>query len=101
MRDQIFDVENEVVVITGVGGQLGYQYASGFLKRGSKVVGLDIRESPRVRSLLKESIGIRLVPTHGVSNSMSLESSRAALFLQSMLNPNGFALPLLTTPTTD
>lgn len=52
--DQLFDVANEIVVITGAGGQLGHQYALGFLARGSKVVGLDVRSSARIEALNTE-----------------------------------------------
>ena len=44
-RDELFDVSEDVVLITGVSGQLGARYALAFLERGSKVVGLDVRPS--------------------------------------------------------
>ena len=40
--DTIFDVSGEVVLITGVAGQLGVGYAQAFLERGAHVAGLDI-----------------------------------------------------------
>jgi NAD(P)-dependent dehydrogenase (short-subunit alcohol dehydrogenase family) len=46
--DNLFDVGNEVVVITGVSGQLGGEYARAFLSRGARVAGLDVRRSPGV-----------------------------------------------------
>lgn len=45
LSEQLFDVSNEIVVVTGVSGQLGGEYAKAFLSRGSKVVGLDVRPS--------------------------------------------------------
>ena len=44
-----FDVQNEIVVITGISGQLGIQYAKTFLKLGSKVIGVDLVESEEPR----------------------------------------------------
>lgn len=41
--DLLFDVSREIVLITGVSGQLGSEYARTFLERGAHVVGLDIR----------------------------------------------------------
>lgn len=43
--DMLFDVSREIVLITGVSGQLGGEYARAFLQRGARVVGLDIRPS--------------------------------------------------------
>lgn len=40
----LFDVSGEVVVITGVSGQMGQQYATAFLEAGSRVAGLDVME---------------------------------------------------------
>jgi NAD(P)-dependent dehydrogenase (short-subunit alcohol dehydrogenase family) len=52
--DQLFDVSKEIVVITGVAGQLGAQYARAFLNRGARVAGLDVRSSPGSDSLAKD-----------------------------------------------
>lgn len=38
----MFNVSNEIVVITGVNGQLGTSYAKAFLNAGSIVIGLDL-----------------------------------------------------------
>ena len=43
--DELFDVSQEIVLITGVSGQLGVEYAQAFLERGSHVVGLDVKPS--------------------------------------------------------
>lgn len=45
MSDLLFSVDRELVIITGVSGQLGCQYASAFLERGARVVGLDLKPS--------------------------------------------------------
>jgi len=39
----VFDVSNEVVLVTGVAGQLGGEYARAFLAQGARVAGLDLR----------------------------------------------------------
>jgi len=49
--DQLFGVGAEVVLITGVSGQLGQQYAAAFLERGASVVGLDLHASQRIDEL--------------------------------------------------
>ncbi|MBN8514222.1 MULTISPECIES: SDR family oxidoreductase [unclassified Candidatus Accumulibacter] len=49
--DSLFDVSREVVLITGVSGQLGNEYAKAFLQRGARVAGLDIRASAGSDSL--------------------------------------------------
>lgn len=43
--ESLFSVSDEIVVITGVSGQLGSQYARAFLQRGARVAGLDVRLS--------------------------------------------------------
>lgn len=45
MQISSFDVSNEIVVITGVSGQLGNSYANTFLNLGAKVFGVDMRKS--------------------------------------------------------
>jgi NAD(P)-dependent dehydrogenase (short-subunit alcohol dehydrogenase family) len=45
ITDELFDVSSDIVLITGVSGQLGGEYARAFLQRGSRVAGLDVRPS--------------------------------------------------------
>lgn len=45
MLNEIFNVHNEVVIITGSSGQLGHEYAKTFLENGAYVVGLDVLAS--------------------------------------------------------
>jgi NAD(P)-dependent dehydrogenase (short-subunit alcohol dehydrogenase family) len=51
MSDPLFDVSQEIVVVTGASGQLGAAYASAFLTRGATVIGLDIGTSTRSMQL--------------------------------------------------
>lgn len=50
-EDKLFDVKSEIVVLTGVSGQLGLEYAKTFLERGSVVIGLDINDIPNDHSI--------------------------------------------------
>lgn len=43
MQDQLFDVSNKIVVITGGMGQLGRQFSLAFAQRGAKVALFDLR----------------------------------------------------------
>lgn len=49
-----FDVTQEIVLITGISGQLGYEYACAFLESGAKVVGIDISRAGKTERLLAE-----------------------------------------------
>ena len=51
--DNLFSVENEVVVITGVSGQMGIVYARAFLERKATVIGIDINQSNNSLELSK------------------------------------------------
>lgn len=48
MSNSLFDVSNEIVVITGASGQLGLEYQKAFLEEGSKVFGIDIYKSDAI-----------------------------------------------------
>ncbi len=48
---EIFDVSNEIVVITGGAGQLGIQYSKTFLKANSYVVSIDLKTNKYVEEL--------------------------------------------------
>jgi NAD(P)-dependent dehydrogenase (short-subunit alcohol dehydrogenase family) len=50
----IFDVSNEVVLVTGVAGQLGGEYARTFLAQGARVAGLDLRPGGVCAALARE-----------------------------------------------
>ena len=46
MSDDLFNVSETIVLVTGASGQLGSEYARCFLSRGSRVIGFDL-QSPR------------------------------------------------------
>jgi len=50
-NDKLFDVGNDVVVVTGGAGQLGLQYCRAFLERGARVAGVDLKPSAGVAEL--------------------------------------------------
>lgn len=50
----VFDVSNEVVLVTGAAGQLGGEYVRAFLAQGARVAGLDLRPSDVCASLAAE-----------------------------------------------
>jgi NAD(P)-dependent dehydrogenase (short-subunit alcohol dehydrogenase family) len=52
--DPLFDVSGEIVLVTGVSGQLGNEYAQAFLQRGGKVVGLDLKPSAGCQGLAEK-----------------------------------------------
>ncbi len=52
--NELFDVSNEIVIITGGSGQLGIQYSKIFLESGSSVACLDLRKNNSVSSLEKK-----------------------------------------------
>jgi NAD(P)-dependent dehydrogenase (short-subunit alcohol dehydrogenase family) len=46
-----FDVKSEIIIITGISGQLGFQYAKTLLKSGAIVIGIDLKKSPDLLNL--------------------------------------------------
>lgn len=72
LSDQLFDVSKELVIITGVSGQLGGEYAKVFLERGARVVGLDVLPSPGSDALAKTYNDTYLFCGSDVTNKDSL-----------------------------
>lgn len=54
MGDKLFDISNNVVIVTGASGQLGMSYQKAFLERGATVIGLDIMRSDAIDHLEQE-----------------------------------------------
>lgn len=77
--DQCFDVSSEIVVITGVSGQLGCEYAKEFLQRGACVAGLDVRPSPCTEVLAKGHSSHFLFTAADVTDKPSLMRALAAV----------------------
>ena len=73
--DTLFDVSQEIVLITGVSGQLGGEYAKQFLERGARVVGLDIQSSLGGDSLTKQYPRNYLFCTADVTDKASLQKA--------------------------
>jgi NAD(P)-dependent dehydrogenase (short-subunit alcohol dehydrogenase family) len=71
--DTLFDVSREIVLITGVVGQLGHEYANAFLARGACVVGLDIRPSPANSTLVSDYPTNYFFCAADVTSKVSLE----------------------------
>lgn len=71
--DLHFDVGSEIVLITGVSGQLGGEYAKAFLRRGAQVVGLDVRPSASSEALSRDYPSHFLFCTVDVTDRLSLQ----------------------------
>jgi len=54
ISDPLFDVADEIVVITGASGQLGCQYSKAFLERGAHVAALDLHLSEGATAFAKK-----------------------------------------------
>jgi NAD(P)-dependent dehydrogenase (short-subunit alcohol dehydrogenase family) len=75
--DSLFDVSDEIVVITGAAGNLGCAYAQAFLDRGAKVVGLDLSVSSKVKEQQKNSN--YLFSVTDVTSKQSLQQALLAI----------------------
>ncbi len=73
--DPLFDVSNEIVLITGVSGQLGHEYANEFLARGAYVAGLDIRSSLASDNLITDYPTNYIFCTADVTSKASLQQA--------------------------
>lgn len=77
--DRLFDVSNEVVVVTGASGQLGLQYCRAFAERGARVAALDLKASAGTEALAVE-FGERFLFTAGsVTDRESLDRALATV----------------------
>lgn len=50
----LFDISNEIIVLTGVNGILGYEYANYLLGQNAKVIGIDIIKSENTSTLINK-----------------------------------------------
>ncbi len=53
MNMDIFNLSKEIIVITGISGNLGISYANELLKRDAVVVGLDLEQNKNINDLKK------------------------------------------------
>lgn len=74
-KDALFDVGGEIVVVTGVSGQLGGEYARAFLERGARVAGLDVRPSAGADSLARQYPDRFSFYPSDVTNKASLQAA--------------------------
>ncbi|MCW5619995.1 MAG: SDR family oxidoreductase [Burkholderiales bacterium] len=76
---ELFDVSEEVAIVTGVSGQLGAQYANAFLEAGARVAGLDLKPSAACEHLLATHTQRFLFVTADVTDRASLQAALRAL----------------------
>ncbi len=74
-KDALFDVSGEIVLVTGVSGQLGGEYARAFLERGARVAGLDVRPSAGTDSLGRQYPDRFLFCSSDVTDKASLQET--------------------------
>lgn len=86
IMDELFDIGGEIVVITGVSGQLGSEYARSFLKRGARVAGLDLRISPASDELLSAFPGTFMFVESNITSKTSIHEALHRIV-------NGFGTP--------
>lgn len=77
--DPLFDVTGEIVLVTGVSGQLGNEYAQAFLQRGAKVVGLDLKPSTGCQGFAEKYGQRYLFCAADVTQKASLQEALAAI----------------------
>ena len=73
--DTLFDVSREIVLITGISGQLGSEYAEAFLARGARIVGLDLSSSLRSKALAARYPEMYMYVSADVTNKASLQAA--------------------------
>lgn len=95
-EDFLFDVSNEIVLITGVSGQMGNEYAKTFLSRGACVYGLDIRPSSLTELLEVEYPSNFYFIQSNITNKAALQ-----LALEGMLSRFGIPTVLINNAAID
>jgi NAD(P)-dependent dehydrogenase (short-subunit alcohol dehydrogenase family) len=92
----LFSVQNEIVIITGVSGQLGAKYARAFLKNGATVIGLDKQKSVLAIGLAKGNPEKFFFYDVDVSSKKSLQKVR-----EKILNKIGTPTVLINNAAID
>ena len=75
IRDELFDLSGEIVVVTGACGQLGREYTRTFLERGARVIGLDIALSDESDAFVAKYPKHYFFYAVDVTNKASLQNS--------------------------
>lgn len=78
-HDALFDVSRDIVLITGVNGQLGGRYARAFLERGARVAGLDLRPPTGADALATDHPRTYRFFAADVTDKASLQAALAAI----------------------
>ena len=73
--DPLYDISQEIIIITGVSGQLGNEYAKACLQRGGRVAGLDLFQSLTSETLSEQYPDHYLFFTADVTNKSSLQKN--------------------------
>ncbi len=94
--DELFDVAQEVVLITGASGQLGNEYTRTFLERGACVVGLDTHLSCQSENLKEEYPDNYLFCISDVTSKISLQQA-----LSEIMNAFGSPTVLINNAAID
>ena len=92
----LFSVQNEIVIITGVSGQLGAKYARAFLKNDATVIGLDKQKSVLAIGLAKDNPERFFFYDVDVSSKKSLQKIR-----EEILNKIGTPTVLINNAAID
>lgn len=78
--DTLFDVSDQVAIVTGSSGQLGSIYARALLARGARVAGVDIAASAVSTELQREYPDRFLVVDANIADKASLIAARDLIF---------------------
>jgi NAD(P)-dependent dehydrogenase (short-subunit alcohol dehydrogenase family) len=79
MTNKLFNVSEEIVVITGASGQLGLEYSKTFLTSGAKVVALDLFKNQAIENLLEDFKGSFAFIAANITSSENLRSAAAEI----------------------
>ena len=85
--NKIFDVSQEIVLITGSNGQLGAEYTKLFLENGARVIGLDIRSTIINDEFTANYPNQYLFFQSDITIKSSLENALKSIFLELGTSP--------------
>ncbi len=70
-----FNIEEEVIIVTGASGQLGFEYIKMYLNEGAKVIALDLKSSEKIDALKKQFTTQFIFYKADVTSKTSLKST--------------------------